>query len=110
MIGSVAYADVELRKGGLDDVAEEDLELPLLRLPLDALRHLGRHAGVHLHGDDLLGLFEDPDGQVARPRADLEHGVGRLQPCLLDDLLCYPGVLEDICDLTRVSRVPVSPS
>lgn len=97
LVGRIAYADVELREGGLDDVSQEDLELPLFWLPLDALRHFGRHAGVHLDGDDLLGLFQDSDCQVTRTRSDLEDSIGRLEVRLVDDLFGYTGVLEDIC-------------
>ena len=97
LVGGVADADVEGREGGLDDVAEQDLELPLLGLPLHALGDLGGHARVHLHGDDLLRLFQDPHRQVARPRTHLQHRVRRLQPRFVDDLLRDSRVLEDIC-------------
>ena len=75
MVGHVGDADVEEGQVGLDDVADEDLELGLEVGALHALLQLGHHPGVHLAGHQLLDLFQGSNREIARARADLEDHV-----------------------------------
>lgn len=56
------------REGGRGDV-----------LSHESLLDLRSHPGVHLNGNALLDLFEDPDRQVTRTRSNLEYDVRRLE-------------------------------
>lgn len=60
------------------------------------LRHLCRHPGVQLNANAFLGLFQDPDRQVARTGTDLQHGIGGFEEGLVDNGVGYTWVLENV--------------
>lgn len=96
LVRRVADADVEVGEGHLAEVAEDDLELAALARAVHTLVQLGAHARVHLDDGALLALLEDADSEVTGTRTDFEDDVGGLEVGLVDDVLRYEGVLENV--------------
>lgn len=85
-----------MRQLGLDHIPKQNLQSLLLRLPLHSLRHLRRHSGIQLDGDDLLRLLQYPHGQVPRTGTDLENHIFGFEVRFCDDGFCDSRVLEDV--------------
>lgn len=79
LVGCVGDEDVEGRPFDLDRISQQDLELPLLRLPLYSLRYFGGHSGIELDGDDFPRRLQDANSQVTGTGTDFEDRVGRFQ-------------------------------
>lgn len=88
MIGRVGDADVEVREGRLDDVAEEDFQILFVRCGLHALCEFGGHTGIHFDGCDGAGGAEDEDCEIAGSGTDFEDVVGLFEVGFCDDGRC----------------------
>lgn len=96
LVRRITNTHIKIRQRGLDTVPQHHLE-PLLFWPtLDTFCELGRHARVHLDGDDAPRLLEDLDRQIASPGTDFEDDVALLETGFVDDGLCHARVLEDV--------------
>ena len=82
--------------GGLDHVAEYDVQLFVLWFALEALCEFGGHARVHFDGDAFARGLEDAGCEVSGSRADFEDDVRLLEVSFGNDGIGDAGVLEDV--------------
>lgn len=54
------------------------------------------HARIHLYNGRLFTFLQDSNCQITRSWTDFQYDVGGLEVGLVNDVLCYEGILEDV--------------